>query len=243
MTVSGKPLGLVFGAVVAAVCAAAPPVRTVAAAEPGPAMPGAGTVRVPIADLVDPVYADAVLKVVRQPTISARGASNDLVCRPAVYEWLLAHPDRVSLAWQRLKVPCVEITDLGGGKFTWADGEGSELVWQTVGKFTDGLVWYATGKVKANAVTPTVPVRAVVVFTHAKRPAANGVAVIRPVAQVFLQTDSKAANAVMRVIGPTAPKLAEQGAEQLIYFFNGIAGYVQRHPERTEKLLAPRPQK
>ena len=55
-------------------------------------------------------------KVVRKPTISTRGRVRRVVCTPAVYEWLLDHPDRVSLAWRRLKVPCVEITDAGKGQ-------------------------------------------------------------------------------------------------------------------------------
>ena len=40
-------------------------------------------------------------------------------------------------------------------------------------------------------------------------------------------------------MGPSAPRVAEQGAEQLLYFFNGIARYAQTHPEKAENLLAP----
>ena len=195
--------------------------------------------RLVLSEVVDAKHREAVIAVVKKPTISTRGVAPEVTCTPAVYEWLLEHPDRVSLAWQRLKVPCVEIIDVGSGKFTWADGEGSELTWQTVGRFPDGLVWYATGKVKASAVTPTVPVKAVVVMHHPKKPAPDGTATLSPVAHVYLQTDSKAANVVLKLLGPTAPKLAEEGAEQLLYFFSGIAKYVQKHPEKSDDLLAP----
>jgi hypothetical protein len=245
MTGTGRSLGALLGSViVSAVPAAAQPMRlspTSPAAMPAPmtAMPAPGQNRVVLSEVVDAAHRDAVLAVVRKPTLSTRGTSEDLVCTPAVYEWLLDHPDRVSLAWQRLKVPCVEITNPGNGRFAWADGEGSELTWQKVGRFADGLVWYATGKVKPSAVTPTVPVRAVVVMAHPRRPRADGTAALAPSAQVFLQTDSRAANLVLRVMGPTAPKLAEQGAEQLLFFFAGIAKYTQTHPEKAEELLAP----
>ena len=43
----------------------------------------------------------------------------------------------------------------------------------------------------------------------------------------------------MRVLGPTGPKLAEQGAEQFLEFFNGIAEYVQKNPTKADGLLAP----
>ena len=61
--------------------------------------------------------------------------------------------------------------DLGGGRFHWTDANGSELTWQTVGKFADGLVWYATGKVKPGTLLPMVPVKAVAVLRHPSKPA------------------------------------------------------------------------
>jgi hypothetical protein len=204
-----------------------------------PATMPAAPARVSLADVVEPAFRDAVLKVARQPTISTRGMSDEVVCSPTFYEWLLDHPDRVSLAWRRLKVPCVEITDLGNGKFFWADGEGSELTWQAVGRFPDGLVWYATGKVKPAPVGPTFPVRAVVVLAHTRQPRGDGSATIRPVVQAYLHTDSRAAAMMTRMLGPTAPKLAEQGAEQLLFFFNGVARYAHAHPDQTEALLGP----
>lgn len=195
--------------------------------------------RIVLSDVVDAKYRDSVLAVVKKPTISTRGVSQEITCDPAVFQWLIDHPDRTSLAWQRLKVPCVEIKDTGKGSFTWIDGEGSEIAWQVAGRFKDGLVWYATGKVKVSPVTPTVPVKAVVVMVYPSKPVEKGAA-MSPVAHAYLQTDSKAANVVLRVLGPTTPKLAEQGAEQLLYFFTGISRYLHKHPDRADELLGPK---
>lgn len=255
---TGKSLGVLFGcAVVACATAQTPLLRPSSSAGYMPAKPitgrvaapgspmaisapmTAGPVRITLSDVVAPEYRDAVLKVVGKPTLSTRATSNDVLCTPAVYEWLFDHPDRVSLAWRRLKVPCVAIENLGNGKFAWTDGDGSELVWQTVGRFPDGLVWYATGKIKPGAVSPTVPIRSVVIVTHPRKAEKDGLATFTPTAQVYLQTDSRLANMLLRTLGPTAPKLAEQGAEQLLVFFNAIARYVQAHPDQADKLLAP----
>jgi hypothetical protein len=43
----------------------------------------------------------------------------------------------------------------------------------------------------------------------------------------------------LRVPGPTAPKLAQDAADQLVVFFAGVARYVHAHPDRAEELLAP----
>ena len=169
----------------------------------------------------------------RRPSQPRRG--DEVVCTVAVYEWLYEHPDRVALAWQRLKVPSIPINDLGNGKFGWTDEYGSEVVWQTVGTFTDGRIWYATGKVKAAPATPSIPVQSVVVVRHKKRIEKDGVALYAPVVEAYMHSDSKAANLVLRVLGPAVPNVAEQAASQLLDFFGGIAAYVQKHPDRADE--------
>jgi hypothetical protein len=207
------------------------------AAAQGRASPTAAAVP----DGVAPAFRDAVGRVMKAPTVSTRYVEEGFPAHPHVYQWMLDHPDRVSLAWGRLQVPCVEITDLGNGKFHWSDETGSELTWQTAGKLADGLVWYATGKVKPAPLLPMVPVRAVVVLKHPAS-AANpgGVATVKPEVAAYVQTDSRAANAILRMIGPAAPKMAEEGAEQLLYFFSGVARYLAKHPDQVQTVLAPK---
>jgi hypothetical protein len=247
---SGKSLKVLLGGVVALPLAlananAADP-RPLTPATPGSAMPApalpntAGMVRVNLMDIVHADYRDVVLKVVKQPTVSTKATAAAVVCTVSMYEWLFEHPDRVALAWQRLKVPAVPITDAGNGQFVWTDENGSEVTWRTVGTFQDGLVWYATGKVKAAPATPSVPVKAVAVLTRQQKAAKDGVAAFNTSVQIYLVSDSRAATAAIRLMGSQAPKIAEQGAEQFLEFFNGIADYVQKHPTKAEALLAPK---
>jgi hypothetical protein len=53
---------------------------------------------------------------------------------------------------------------------------------------------------------------------------------------LFLYTDSRAAALVARLMGPQAPRLAEQGLSQLELFFSGPAWYLQQHPDRIGML-------
>ena len=55
---------------------------------------------------------------------------------------------------------------------------------------------------------------------------------------IYLQTDSKAAALIARLLGPAAPRLAEQGAEQLLLFFAGLTRYIDVHPDEAGTLLA-----
>lgn len=192
-----------------------------------------------ILDLVPAAHRENVSKVITKPTLSAKYTEDAFQAHDTVYPWLLEHPDRVSLAWKRMNVECVQIDATGDGKFLWSDGNGSQLTWQTVAKLSDGLVWYATGKVKAATLLPMVPVKAVAVVRHPKKPTdTKGIVTLTPEAAVYLQSDSRAANALLRMVGPAAPKMAEEGAEQLLFFFSGVATYLKNHPDQVQTLLA-----
>jgi hypothetical protein len=195
--------------------------------------------KVNLSDVVHPDFRDAVMKCVRNPTIATKAKGEEVVCTVAVYEWLFDHPDRVALAWQRLKVPAISITDLGNGKFAWGDENGSEVVWQTVGTFQDGRVWYATGKIKGSPLMPAIPIQGVIIVTHPKKVEKDGVALFVPTAQAFMHSDSRTANIALRALGPTAPRMAEDAAGQLLEFFGGIANCVQKNPTKADALLGP----
>jgi hypothetical protein len=162
---------------------------------------------------------------------------DDFAASASIYMWLLDHPDRVSLAWQRLNIAAIEIKEAKDGKFIWRDDQGNEMTWHTVAQSGNGRIWYAEGKIRPGRLLPVVPVKAVAVLRHCRMKDEDGDLVIRQQVEVFLQTDSKTASFAMRLIGPAAPRMAADGADQLLMFFSGIARYVERHPEKAKTLL------
>ena len=182
---------------------------------------------------------DALTRVMKDPTLTTVSPSEEFVAHPDMYQWLLDHPDRAAAAWRKLGVGAVEIKSLKDGRFCWKDENGSELVWQNVAQGPTGRIWYAEGKVKAGALLPTVPVTAVAVLTHADKARATGDATIRHQLEVYLHTDSRTAALVTKAFGDSAPKMARQGAEQLLMFFSGIAKYAHDRPEKARSILAP----
>jgi hypothetical protein len=175
--------------------------------------------------------------VLDRPTLSAKGPTEKFACRPEHYYWLLDHPDRAVTAWRRLGAKCVNITARGDGLFGWSDDSGSDLVWQTLHNGPNTRVWFAEGKVRPAPVLPLVPIKALLILHHGEAKNASGKTVIEHHADVFLQTDSKTAAAFTKLLGPSAPKLAEQGLGQLQLFFSGLSWYLQRHPEQADRLL------
>jgi hypothetical protein len=180
---------------------------------------------------------DSVIKVLHKPTLFTRGPAERFTGFAGLYHWLLEHPDQAVRLWRRLGAQCMAIENRSGGVFGWSDGQGSDVRWWTVHHDGDMRVWYAEGKVRAAGILPLVPVRAVVVLRHGQEPSASGRTVIHHQADLFLHTDSKTAALIARLIGPSAPRMAEQCAGQIEMFFSALAWYLDRHPVKAQAIL------
>jgi hypothetical protein len=189
-------------------------------------------------DQLPPRAREGARQALEKPTVFSRGPAEAFVCEPAVYYWFLDHPDRAVVAWRRLGAKCLTITDRGSGRFGWSDESGSDIVWETVYR-TPGLrIWYAEGKARPGPMMPLVTVRAVVLLHHTETRDRAGSAVIRHQTDMFLRTDSMAANLASKMMGGSPTRMAEQCLGQLQMFFAGLAWYLHRHPERADALLA-----
>jgi hypothetical protein len=200
--------------------------------------------QVPLDQLPAQVREDVRLAL-EKPTLFTTGPGESFLCRPELYYWLLDHPDKAVSAWRRLGAVCLDITDRGGGRFGWADEQGNNLYWDTVYRSGSLRIWYAQGVVRPGPLLPLVPVRAVVILRHGKTREEAGAAVMYHQADIFVHTDSRTAALATRLMGPSAPRMAEQGVAQMQMFFSALAWYCQRYPERADSLLAgsqwPRP--
>ena len=190
-------------------------------------------------DFVESNFKADVLSVIQKPTLATKHTEESFGANPTVYKWLLDHPDRTALAWERIGVPCLPIKEKSTGVYQFRDDTSTEISWQSVGTIPDGRIWYAVGKVKPGALFPTVPVKAVAVVRHPATTQIDGKITLAPTVQLYFQTDSRAAAAVMRMAGPAAPRMAEEGAEQLLFFFSGMARYLEKHPDQMAALLSP----
>ena len=98
-------------------------------------------------------------------------------------------------------------------------------------------IWIAEGKVRPGPLMPMIPVKAVVVLRHHEAKMPDGSNALHHQADLFVHTDSKTANMVLRMLGPSASRMAEDGLGQLQLFFSGLSWYFDRHPEEVKDLL------
>jgi len=176
-------------------------------------------------------------QIMVKPTVQAKGPAEVFACTPEQYYWLLDNPDRAVYAWRRLGAKCVTIQRRDPGKFRYVDEAGSDVTWETIHQAPGLRIWYAEGKVKPTAVLPLVPLKAIVILRYSEGKTPEGLIVVKHQTEMVVHTDSKAAAAVTKIMGSSAPKLAEQGLGQMQMFFSALSSFLDRHPELVETIF------
>jgi len=193
-------------------------------------------VEIPL-DQIPDAKRDAIRRILEHPTLFVPGPVEIFRGKAAYYHRLLDHPDQGVRIWRRLGAKCMDIADQGASRFCWSDGQGTDIRWETVHQDSRLRVWYAEGKSRPALLLPTVPLRAVVVLHHVVASEDIDRTLIKHRADLYLQTDSKTAQLIARLLGPSAPRLAEQGVAQLEMFFSALVWYLDRHPDRAASLF------
>jgi hypothetical protein len=178
-------------------------------------------------------------QVLDKPAFKAKGPSESFYCKPEHYQYFLDHPDKAVTAWRKLGAKCVTITSKAEQQFGWIDEQGSEVTWETIHRGAELHIWYAEGKVRPGPVLPLVPIKALVVMRHKEQRADDGATGVQHQADLYVQTDSKTAAMLTRMLGPASQRMAEQGMGQLQLFFSGLSWYLDRHPDQVDVLIEP----
>src|SRR5690242_2104880 len=97
-------------------------------AQQHPSAPAQGffPIPVPLEELTPPLR-ERVRSVLEHPTLSSRGPLEAFHCRPALYYWLLDHPDVAVRLWRGLGAKCTDIQARGDGAFAWKDAQNGEI--------------------------------------------------------------------------------------------------------------------
>jgi hypothetical protein len=85
---------------------------------------------------------------------------------------------------------------------------------------------------------PMVSLKAVLVLDFAEGTDGNNQPAVRQQMHLFLHTDSRAVALATRIMGDSAPKMADQFLGQLQMFYAAMAWYLDQHPDKQEKMFA-----
>ena len=85
---------------------------------------------------------------------------------------------------------------------------------------------------------PPVAFKAVLVLDYAEGKDGSGKSAVRHQMQLILHTDSRAVALATKMMGASAPKMADQFVGQLQMFYAAMAWFLDQHPDRADKMFA-----
>jgi hypothetical protein len=202
-----------------------------------PPATGYSTPTIPLESL-DPALRERVRAVLDKSTLTARSGQETFNTRPAIYRYLLDHPDHAVKLWRQLGAQVSDIDDQGGGHYLWKDGRGSEVRWEIGLRGKGGLhLWYAEGKIKPGMLLPAQSFRAVALLQFTEGVDTKGLPAIRHQVYFVLRCDSRAIALATRLMGHSAPRLTESYLGQLLAFYGGLAWYIYQDDDRARNLF------
>jgi hypothetical protein len=205
-------------------------------AEEGNVLARAAAAHVPV-DRIAPGMRDKVTALLKDHSLYCRGKVEAFPCRPAVYEWLLDHPQWGFRAWRALGAQCATVEPKEDGWFVGVDPQGSELRWQTVLQEPGRRLWYVEGAGRLAHLTPAVSMKALVVLRYQEVVGIDGRIGIRHRAELFAQFEERTVAWLARLTGATADSSAGKAIDQVELFFSGMAWYVSEHPVWVKRVF------
>jgi hypothetical protein len=201
--------------------------------DPPPAT--AGMPRIPLESLPFAIR-EGIQAVLDNPTLASKGIPETFNADPAMYHWLLGHADVVAKLWRLLGAKVSDINE-HEGLYSWQDGHGSDVHWYIAYRGKGIHAWYAEGKAKPTLLLPASPFRALAVlqYTEGKDPA--GKPAIRHQVHFLLRCDGRAMALAARILGASAPHLAEQYLGHLQMFYGGLAWYLWQDDDRARRMF------
>jgi hypothetical protein len=212
-----------------------PPTGTFVPGSPARTAPIYGMPQIPL-DALPADVRPRVQAVLESPSLSTKGPLESFNADAGTYRWLLEHPGTGTKLWRLLGARVTDIIERDG-TYYWNDGQGSDMRWRIVYRDSSTQAWFAEGKAKPAFLLPSSSFRAFVVLKYTTGTDLTDKPAIRHQVHFLLRCDSGAMALAARILGASAPRLAEQYVGQLQLFYGGLAWYLSQDEERARKLF------
>jgi len=180
-----------------------------------------------------------LMRVAEAASVSTQVDAEPFVSRPAVFEYLLDHPEFATHVTQSLKLARYRIWHTPAGLFL-DDGWGATGHFNVVYAARGTRVMHAVGQYKPKAL-PGIKGQAVVMLAYGVKPAPGGELVTSTVTG-FVKLDSSVMAFASRLASGVAQTKADTEARRLMKVFAKVSRAVQEDPAGVYERLRQRPE-
>lgn len=177
--------------------------------------------------------------VVKNAVVSTRRVVEPFPGRPAIFEYLLDHPEFATHVARALRVARYRIWRTGEGLFL-DDGWGAKGHFEVVHVEQGIRVFYAHGHYEQRLL-PNIRGRAVVVIEYGFSRTGEGGETIAAVITGYVMLDNRALRLIGKLAAPVAQAKADREAQQLLKVFARVSRAIADSPDRVYDELRRRP--
>ena len=184
-----------------------------------------------------------LMHLAEHASVSTQVDAEPFVSRPAVFEYLLDHPEFASHVTQALKLARYRIWHTPAGLFL-DDGWGATGQFHVVYAAPGTRVMHAVGQYKSKAL-PAIKGQAIVMLVYGFRPASAGGGDLNLVTSTvtgFVKLDSAVMAFASRLASSVAQNKADTEARRLMKVFARVSRAVQDDPAGVYERLRQRPE-
>jgi hypothetical protein len=182
-----------------------------------------------------------LMRVAEQASVSTQVDAEPFVSRPAIFEYLLDHPEFASHVTQALKLARYRIWHTPAGLFL-DDGWGATGQFNVVYAAPGTRVMHAVGQYKPKAM-PSIKGQAIVMLAYGFRPASGGGGdLVTSTVTGFVKLDSPVMAFASRLASSVAQNKADTEARRLMKVFARVSRAVQEDPAGVYERLRQRPE-
>jgi len=185
---------------------------------------------------LEPAAREKVLSVLNEATFFRRLPTCVFQCDPELYLFLVRHPDVIVAIWRVMGVTKIAMEELGPGRFSFADGEGTQGTAEYLYSSHDIQVIYTDAIYEGPLFNRTVRSRGVIVLRSGYVLETNGHYYITARLDVFLNTDRGAWETLTKTLHPLVGRIADANFSNTAQFVAMLYQTAWENPQTVQRL-------
>ncbi len=184
-----------------------------------------------------------VRSIVQQSSIYRKLPTRVIDCHPAMFTFLVQHPEVVADVWRVMGVSRVKLDKLGPGTYRGNDGAGTTGIVRFVAgnwgpEARNTAVVFADGAYDGKPFVLPLRAKSIILMRSSAVRERNGRYYVTVQADAFIQVDQMAIDLIARTVQPWVNATADRNLVETLTFVSSFSRTAERNPDGMKRMAA-----
>jgi hypothetical protein len=193
--------------------------------------------------LIPPNEQPLVRSIVQQSSIYRRLPTRVIDCHPAMFTFLMQHPEVVADVWRVMGVSRVKLDKLGPGAYRGNDGAGTTgtvrfMAGEWGPEARNTAIVFADGAYDGKPFVLPLRAKSIVLMRSSAVRERNGRYYVTVQADTFIQVEQLAIDLIARTVQPWVNATADRNLVETLTFVSNFSRTAEKNPEGMKRMAA-----